>query len=183
MRVGQVGYNLKWQESKKRKKEIDLNTPSTSGKSKKSKLVDPELSLPEESDMDENVRKLLLLGPGSDKGGDASSESSEGEDDNDDTVNDMLLALSNEVDENEEKGPPVRENLAKCFNDIWCKPLSREKHSERLKRQKIPANLKLRVKKCNSEIWKNMISASVKTKDLKLQKIQTAITKTSAKSN
>jgi len=36
-----IPYNCK--ESKKRKKEIDLNTPSTSGKSKKSKLVDPEL--------------------------------------------------------------------------------------------------------------------------------------------
>jgi len=165
-----IPYNVK--EINNSKKRRVVHGPCT--QSKKPKIVDPDLSLPEESDMDNNIRDLLH--------NDSLNESDDDstlKDDNED-IDDMLQALSNEVEGLDEKGPPVRENLAKCINNIWNKPLTKEKYVEKLKKQKMPANLNLNIKRCNSEIWKNMVSTGAKTKDLKLQKIQTAISKTSA---
>ena len=164
-----VPYNVNEIKDNISKKRRVVHGPCT--QSKKPKIVDPELSLPEESDMDNNIRDLLHNPNDSDE--------STLKDDNED-IDDMLQALSNEVEGLDEKGPPVRENLAKCFNNIWNKPLTKEKYVEKLKKQKMPTNLNLNIKRCNSEIWKNMVSTGAKTKDLKLQKIQTAVSKTSA---
>jgi len=103
----------------------------------------------------------------------------------DDTVSlgefeEVLKQLSDEVNDTEDKGPPVIEKLGKCMSDIWAKPLSKERYMEKLKAYKIPQNVNLNLKRCNPEIWNNTLSARQKTFDLKLQKIQNAVMKTNA---
>jgi len=92
----------------------------------------------------------------------------------------VLKQLSDEVNDTEDKGPPVIEKLGKCMSDIWAKPLSKERYMEKLKAYKIPQNVNLNLKRCNPEIWNNTLSARQKTFDLKLQKIQNAVMKTNA---
>ena len=91
--------------------------------------------------------------------------------------------MSKEINNEEDKGPPIRENLKTCINAIWQKPLKKEKYKEKLKQYKIPRNVDVKVKKSNEEIWKK-IKWLKKLKqmilNLKFQKIQTALTKTSA---
>lgn len=98
---------LSWLENGNKKRKATHDDPK--GKRKAPKIVDPEISLEEESDMDQNVRNLLQ-----DHEGTSKSE------DNDEynEIDNMLLALSSDVGKQEKKEPPVKDNLAKCINDI-----------------------------------------------------------------
>ena len=154
--------------SKKRKKSTAQNNSTQSKKLKPQEEEVPYLSLPEEDEMDRNVQELFE---------DTGSET--GSDSNDD-CEDIFTELSKEINNEEDKGPPIGENLKTCINAIWQKPLKKEKYKEKLKQYKIPRNVDVKVKKCNEEIWKNKMATKTKTNDLKFQKIQTALTKTSA---
>lgn len=79
--------------------------------SKRPKVVDPEMSLPEESDMDNNIKDLLQTED--DK--ESSTSNSETE-----KIDNMLVALTNEVEDQDMRGPSINEKLAMCINKIWA---------------------------------------------------------------
>ena len=164
---------------RKRKKGTALPSSSTQSKRLKAQEIpqprinneDPYISLPEEEEMNQNVRDLL--GENSEISVSDSEEDSE-------NCGHLFAELSREINNDEDNGPAIEENLMTCFNSVWQKPLNKEKYLEKLKQFKIPSNVNITVKKCNEEIWKNKMSTKTKTLDLKLQKIQTALTKTTA---
>ena len=45
--------------------------------------------------------------------------------DSDDDCEDIFTELSKEVNNEEDKGPPIGENLKTCINAIWQKPLKK----------------------------------------------------------
>ena len=167
----EAGPSKRAEPSKKRKKSTAHNNSTQSKKLKPQEDEVPYLSLPEEDEMDRNVQELFRE--------DSGTESELSSDPDGDCEN-IFTELSKEIDNEEDKGPAIGENLKTCINAIWQKPLKKEKYKEKLKQYKIPRNVEIKVKKCNEEIWKNKMATKTKTNDLKLQKIQTALTKTSA---
>jgi len=150
---------------KEKKRKVQVQNPPE----KRSRLDDPELSLPEESDMDNDLKDLI--------GSPEKSVESLGE--SDDNFDDLYETLSKDV-EDDELGPPISDKMAKVFNKIWKAPVKKERYLEKLKKYPLPSNIPLRVKKCNPELWKHRLSARSKTNDLKMQKIQLALHKTNA---
>ena len=71
----------------------------------------------------------------------------------------------------------MKEDLANIINQVWEKPLPKEKYVAKLKKYKIPKNVKLTSKRCNQEVWNNILNARQKSVDLKFQKIQTGLLK------
>ena len=74
----------------------------------------------------------------------------------------------------------MKEELANIINQVWEKPLSKEKYVTKLKKYKIPKNVNLTSKRCNQEVWNNILNARQKSIDLKFQKIQTGLVKSTA---
>jgi len=54
------------------------------------------------------------------------------EEDGDSDFESVLKQISDEIND-EDKGLPISDSLAKCMTDIWEKPLSKEKYLEKLK--------------------------------------------------
>ena len=159
------------------KKRKESTAPVNSTQSKKLRPQEeevPYLSLPEEDEMERNVRNLLGTN-------DIESEQgSRSDSDQDNNCDEIFKELSEEINNDEDKGPAIEDKLKTCFNSIWQNPLKKDKYKDKLKQYKIPRNVEVKVKKCNEEIWKNKMATKTKTADLKLQKIQKALTKTSA---
>jgi len=84
------------------------------------------------------------------------------EEDGDSDFESVLKQISDEIND-EDKGLPISDSLAKCMTDIWEKPLSKEKYLEKLKKHKVPQNVNLKLKKCNLIIWNNVLNSRQNT--------------------
>ena len=73
------------------------------------------------------------------------------EDDDGCVFESVLKQISDEINDEEDKGLPVSDSLAKCMTDIWEKPLPKEKYLEKLKKHKVPQNVNLKLKKMQSD--------------------------------
>ena len=105
--------------SKKRKQSTARNNSTQSKKLKPQEDEVPYLSLPEEDEMDRNVQELFR---------EDSRTGSESEfDSDDDNCDEIFTELSKEINNEEDKGPAIEENLKTCINAIWQKPLKKEK--------------------------------------------------------
>ena len=158
------------------KRQGDDSTEDEEPRLKKQKTSEEVLSLGDNlSDIDTRITSLLSPEKGQQQ---ASLQGEESEGDSE--FESILKQFSEEVNETEDKAAPVLDNLAKCMTGIWEKPLPKEKYLDKLKKHKVPQNVKLGLKRCNPEVWNNMLNARQKTFDLKLQKIQNALIKSNA---
>jgi len=103
---------------KGKKRKVQVQQPTR----KRSRLSDLDYSLPEESDMDNDLRTLI--------GSPEKFVESQGE--SDDYFDELFDNLSKDV-EDEELGPPISDKMAKVFNKIWKAPVKKEKYLEKLK--------------------------------------------------
>ena len=151
-------------QSKKRK---SSSTIASSPKRQKDSTDDGVLSLGEDyseiSDIDVHISGLTAQM--NNRVDVSSKDASKDEDD----LDNILNSLHSEINEDEEKGSPIKESLAKCVSEIWKKPLSKEKYMDRLKKYKVPNNVELNTQRCNPEVWTHMLSAKQKSNDIKLQ--------------
>lgn len=97
-----IPYNLSSDTSKKRRRHKFVIR--TNKKARAEVEEDRKISLPEESDMDENVRELHGMGD---------SPDSNYEEGNNDAIDDMLQALSRDLNRQKERDSSVKDNLGK----------------------------------------------------------------------
>ena len=93
------------------------------------------------------------------------------------TSSDEILTMFDEVIEEGDYGPDLKESLANRIKATWQKDLDKDKFKEKLKNIKTPKNcLFLETKRTNEEIYRELKQGAI-AQDIKRQKEQRLLTK------
>ena len=91
-----------------------------------------------------------------------------------DSEDEILQDIDNRTNENDLKGPPVRERFQTIAQRRCFKKLDDNNLNQVVNRALIPENVELVTPRCNVEIWQNL-HGKAKTIDSKLQQVQSLV--------